>query len=130
MTGPTYLPDLLPGLLVVSLGIGGVFVGTTTAANAGVPPTLAGLAAALVNASQQVGAALGLAIFNAIATSHTNHLLAQQLPLGHALTRGFQRALIAASLFLVAAALIAVWTRSTRSEHDEVPASRGLMGEA
>ncbi|HYU66771.1 MAG TPA: MFS transporter, partial [Jatrophihabitantaceae bacterium] len=51
----SYLTDLLPGLMIVSLGIGGVFVATTTAANAGVPADKAGLAAALVNASQQVG---------------------------------------------------------------------------
>jgi len=119
----TYLPDLLPGLLVVSLGIGGVFVGTTTAANAGVPATLAGLAAALVNASQQVGGALGLAIFSAIATSRTNNLVAGGDQVGHALTAGFQRSLFAASVFLVAAAVIALATRSTRGEHDEAAAA-------
>src|SRR5689334_3523604 len=71
-----YVTDLLPGLLIMALGLGGVFVGVQTAANAGVPPRLAGLAAALINASLQVGAALGLAIFSAIATSRTRHLLA------------------------------------------------------
>ena len=94
----SYLGDLLPGLLVVAFGIGGVFVGTTTAANAGVPPTLAGLAAALVNSSQQIGGALGLAIFTAIATSRTNDLLAAGRPLPDAMTQGFHRALLAASL--------------------------------
>ena len=60
----SYLTDLLPGLMIMSLGLGAVFVGVQTAANAGVPPDKAGLAAALVNASQQLGAALGLAIFS------------------------------------------------------------------
>ena len=46
-----YVTDLLPGLLIMALGLGGVFVGVQTAANAGVPPRLAGLAAALINAS-------------------------------------------------------------------------------
>jgi EmrB/QacA subfamily drug resistance transporter len=51
----SYLSDILPGMLVLSVGFGPVFVGTATAANAGVPPDKAGLAAALLNSSQQVG---------------------------------------------------------------------------
>ena len=73
--GGSYLTDLLPGLMIVSFGLGAVFVAITTAANAGVPADQAGLAAALLNASQQVGGALGLAIFSAVATSRTQHLL-------------------------------------------------------
>ena len=115
----SYLGDLLPGMLVVALGIGGVFVGTTTAANAGVPPSLAGLAAALVNSSQQIGGALGLAIFTAIATSRTNHLLATGHSVADAMTQGFHRALLAASVFLLAAAVVALRTRNTRGEHPE-----------
>ena len=63
--------DLLPGLLVMSLGLGAVFVTVTTAANAGVPADKAGLAAGLLNTSLQLGSALGLAIFSAIATART-----------------------------------------------------------
>jgi EmrB/QacA subfamily drug resistance transporter len=111
----SYLTNLLPGLIVVSLGIGGVFVATTTAANAGVPKGLAGLAAALLNASQQIGAALGLAIFSAIATSYTNHLLAAGHSSTSALTAGFHRALLAAAVFLLAAALIALRTHNACS---------------
>jgi EmrB/QacA subfamily drug resistance transporter len=65
----SYVSDLLPGMLIVSVGLGPLFVGNTTAANAGVPADKAGLAAALLNASQQLGGALGLAIFSALATS-------------------------------------------------------------
>jgi EmrB/QacA subfamily drug resistance transporter len=111
-----YVTDLLPGLLIMALGLGGVFVGVQTAANAGVPPRLAGLAAALINASLQVGAALGLAIFSAIATFRTRHLLAAQVPPGTALTGGFHRALLAGSIFLAAAALIALRAANTRGE--------------
>ncbi|MEV4258038.1 MFS transporter, partial [Spirillospora sp. NPDC049652] len=50
----SYARDLLPGLLVVGVGLALVFVAVTTAANAGVPADKAGLAAALVNASSQV----------------------------------------------------------------------------
>jgi EmrB/QacA subfamily drug resistance transporter len=112
----SYLTDLLPGMLVLSLGFGPVFVGVTTAANAGVPADKAGLAAALLNASQQLGGALGLAIFSALATSHTHHLLAAHTPPAEALTSGFQRALLAGSIFILAAAVIALRATNTRGE--------------
>ena len=72
----SYLTDLLPGLVVMALGLGAVMVGVQNAANAGVPADKAGLAAALITTSSTVGAALGLAILTAIATSRTNHLIA------------------------------------------------------
>jgi EmrB/QacA subfamily drug resistance transporter len=112
----SYLTDLLPGLMIMSLGLGAVFVGVQTAANAGVPPDKAGLAAALINASFQLGAALGLAIFSAIATSRTNHLLARHIAQPDALTSGFHRALLASSIFLGAAAVIALRATNTRGE--------------
>src|SRR5215218_7676953 len=99
--GGSYLTDLLPGLVVMSVGLGAVFVAVTTAANAGVPADRAGLAAALLNASQQLGGALGLAIFSAIATSRTSDLLAAHTPPAEALTGGFHRALVASTVFLV-----------------------------
>lgn len=103
-------------VLVMSLGLGAVFVGVQTAANAGVPQDKAGLAAALISTSQQVGPALGLAIFSVIATSRTNDLLAAHASTARALTAGFQRALLAAGIFLVAAALIALRATNTRGE--------------
>ncbi len=112
----SYLKDLLPGLLVISIGFGPVFVGVTTAANAGVPPETAGLAASLLNASQQLGAALGLAVFSAVATSRTNGLLAHHAALHAALTSGFQRALFVGSLFILAAAVLGLKATNTRGE--------------
>jgi MFS family permease len=103
-------------MLVMSLGIGAVFVSVTTAANAGVPPDKAGLAAALLNASQQLGGALGLAIFTAVATSHTRNLLATHAAPAHALTAGFQRALLLGSIFILAAAVIGLRATNTRGE--------------
>jgi hypothetical protein len=86
-----------------------------------VPAEQAGLAAALLNASQQVGGALGLAVFSAIATSRTNHLLADHVAPPHAMTSGFQHALLACSICLAAAALFALRTTNTRGEatHEE-----------
>jgi MFS family permease len=112
----TYVADLLPGLLIVSLGLGGAFVGVATAANAGVPADKAGLAASLLNSSQQVGGALGLAIFSALATSRTTDQLAAHVPPPEALTAGFQRALLASSIFLLAAAVVALRIANTRGE--------------
>lgn|GEM_PF-4913401 len=97
------------------------FVGVSTAANAGVPADKAGLAAALINTSTSVGGALGLAILSVVATSRTNHLVTLGASQPDALTAGFQRALTAASIFLVAAALIAVRATNTRGEPSAVP---------
>ncbi|HEX6652294.1 MAG TPA: MFS transporter [Thermoleophilaceae bacterium] len=114
--GGSYVADLLPGLVVMSLGMGAVFVAVTAAANAGVPADKAGLAAALLNASQQLGGALGLAIFSAIATSRTAELMAAHSSQAEALTQGFQRALLVASVFLVAAAVVGLRATNTRGE--------------
>jgi EmrB/QacA subfamily drug resistance transporter len=112
----SYLTDLFPGMMITSVGLGAMFVAVATAANAGVPADKAGLAAALLNSSQQVGGALGLAIFSAIATARTNHLFAAHASPGHALTAGFHRALLAECLFMVATALIALRTANARGD--------------
>jgi EmrB/QacA subfamily drug resistance transporter len=118
--GGSYWSALLPGMVIMSLGVGPMFVGVTTAANSGVPADKAGLAAALVNASQQVGGALGLAIFTALATSHTNTLLAQHVQPVHALNSGLQRGLLASALFLLASAFVALKATNTRGEQPVV----------
>ena len=71
--------------------IGLPHAGVQTAANAGVPEDQAGLAAALITASFQLGSAPGLAVFSGIATSRTSHLLAAHAPPPEAPTVGFQR---------------------------------------
>jgi hypothetical protein len=114
--GGSFVSDLLPGMVVMSLGVGPMFVAVTTAANAGVPADKAGLAAALINASQQVGGALGLAIFTALPTSHTTHLLAAHVPPVHALNSGLQRGLLASAIFLLASAFVALRATNTRGE--------------
>jgi EmrB/QacA subfamily drug resistance transporter len=122
----SYLTDLLPPLLIMAFGLGWVFVGVNTAANAGVPPDKAGLAAALINTSTWLGGALGLAIFSTIATTRTSDLLGRHTPTPEALTFGFQRALTWCAIFLVAAALIALRATNTKGE----PASEAVPPEA
>jgi EmrB/QacA subfamily drug resistance transporter len=115
----SYLTDLLPGLVVMALGLGAVMVGVQ---NAGVPADKAGLAAALITTSSTVGAALGLAILTAIATSRTSHLIADHANAAQALTGGFHSALVACSAFLVGAVVIAARATNTRGERATVDA--------
>jgi EmrB/QacA subfamily drug resistance transporter len=115
----SYVSDLLPGMLLVGIGVTPMFVAVATAANAGVPADKAGLAASLLNASQQLGGALGLAILTAVATSQTRHQLAAHSSASHALVSGFQRGLFVGSIFLVAAAFIALRATNTRAETAE-----------
>ncbi len=104
----SYLSDLLPGILVASIGLGGVFTGATTAANAGVGEDKAGLAAGLLNTGQQLGTALGLAILSALATARTHSLLhAGHDTVAQAATHGYQRALMAGAGLVLAATLVA-----------------------
>ncbi|WP_280402905.1 MFS transporter [Nocardia carnea] len=112
----SYVSDLLPGMLIMSVGAGGVFVANTTAANAGVPADRAGLAAALLNTGQQLGGALGLAVLTAIATSHTNAQLATGRAPLEALNAGFARALFVGGVIAVIAAIVGLWTVNTRGD--------------
>ncbi|TCO56040.1 MFS transporter [Actinocrispum wychmicini] len=112
----SYLTDLLPGFLVMSLGAGPVFVSITAAANAGVPADKAGLAAGLLNSSQQVGSALGLAVLSAIATTHTSHLIAGGTAQVEASAAGYHRALLVGSICMAAAALLALRIGNTREK--------------
>ena len=112
--------------VIMALGLGAVLVSVTTAANAGVPADKAGLAAGLLNASQQLGTALGLAIFSAIATARTSTLLAAHAPPDAALTAGFHRALLACAVFVLAAAIIALRATNTRGEPAQPSGTRGI----
>jgi EmrB/QacA subfamily drug resistance transporter len=117
----SYVRDLLPGLVIMSLGFGAVFVAVTNAAQAGVPEDKAGLAAALINASTWVGGALGLAIFSAISTARIHDVLAAHASPQEAMTEGFGRALLVCALFLIAAAAIALRATNTRGEARTTP---------
>jgi EmrB/QacA subfamily drug resistance transporter len=98
----TYVRDLLPGFLVLGVGIGFSFVPISIAALAGVRPAEAGLASGLINTSQQVGGALGIAVLSTIATSTSEDSLASGAIPPQALVDGFS------SAFLVGAVIAAV----------------------
>jgi EmrB/QacA subfamily drug resistance transporter len=109
--GGSYLGDLLPGFLLIAVGLGFSFVPISIAALAGVQRSDAGLASGLFNTSQQIGGALGIAALSAIATTKTEDGVAAGTPVPQALTDGFESAfiwggVIAAVGIVVALALI------------------------
>jgi EmrB/QacA subfamily drug resistance transporter len=93
--GGGFTTDILGPSLFAAAGLGFAFVTTTIAAVSGVEETEAGLASGLINTSQQIGGALGLAVLSTIATSHTEDLLSSggTNPLD-ALNDGFQTAFL------------------------------------
>jgi EmrB/QacA subfamily drug resistance transporter len=116
-----YVSDILPGLLVASIGLGGVFTGVTTAANAGVGEDRAGLAAGLLNTGQQLGAALGLAVLSALATARTTSLLdGGHDTVAQAATGGYQRALVVGAALVLAAMIVAVLAPNSRQSEPAI----------
>ena len=98
-----YVRDLLPALVLMGVGAGLVFPSLMTVAMSAATPEDSGLASGLVNTSQQVGGALGLAVLATIATNHTAALHAHHTPLAASLTSGYHLAwTIAAALVLAA----------------------------
>jgi EmrB/QacA subfamily drug resistance transporter len=92
--GGGFTTDILGPSLLAAAGLGFAFVTTTIAAVSGVPEEESGLASGLINTSQQIGGALGLAVLSSIATSHTSSLLSDGSGLKDALTDGFQVAFL------------------------------------
>jgi EmrB/QacA subfamily drug resistance transporter len=68
----SYVGVVLPALVCVASGMGVTFVALTSSAVAGVPAEDAGLGSAMLNAGQQVGSAIGLAVLTAVSTAHTS----------------------------------------------------------
>jgi EmrB/QacA subfamily drug resistance transporter len=102
----SYVTDLLPGFLLIALGVGFSFVPISIAALAGVESAEAGLASGLINTSQQIGGALGITALSTIATSRTDDALSGGATQSSALVTGFHGAFAAAAI--VAALGIAV----------------------
>jgi EmrB/QacA subfamily drug resistance transporter len=117
----SYAAGVLPPMIIVSLGMGMVFVPMSSTALIGVHDTDAGVASALVNATQQVGGALGIALLNTVAATatasylagHAHSLAATSLGAVHGYTTAFT---IGAALMLLAAIVVAVFVRGSRNE--------------
>src|SRR4051794_21972352 len=113
--GGSYVSDLLPGFLLIGVGIGFSFVPISIAALAGVVPSEAGLASGLINTSQQIGGALGIAALSTIATTHTADSVGSGSSLPVALVDGFQSAFLVGSI-VAALGLVAALTLIRRDE--------------
>jgi MFS family permease len=87
--GGSYVGDLLPGFILIGVGMGFSFVPISIAALAGIEGREAGLASGLINTSQQIGGALGLAILVTVSTTRTENLLTDGVAPPQALTEGF-----------------------------------------
>jgi EmrB/QacA subfamily drug resistance transporter len=118
--GGSYLGDLLPGFLLISVGIGFSFVPISIAALAGVKDAEAGLASGLFNTSQQIGGALGIAALSSIATSTTSNEVSSGTVLSLALTDGFREAFIGGAAVALAGILVALFVVSRR-DLEQVP---------
>jgi EmrB/QacA subfamily drug resistance transporter len=104
----SYASDLLPGYVMVGVGLAFAFVPVSIAALAGVAEREAGLASGLINTSQQIGGAIGVAVASTVFTTHFNTLVADRKPLPVALTGGYQWAFYALAFFGVLAFIAAV----------------------
>ncbi len=102
----TYVADLLPGLLPMSIGMGLTFVPITLLGTGGVTGDDAGLASGLFNTAQQVGGSLGLAILSTLAASQTSSVLAGHSGVLAARVSGYHVAFAAAAIMLALGAVI------------------------
>jgi MFS family permease len=101
-----YVTDILPVMVLLGVGAGLVFPALMTLAMSAATPEDSGLASGLVNTTQQVGGALGLAVLATLATTRTGTLQAHGASTAAALTSGYHLAFtIAAILVLVAIGL-------------------------
>jgi MFS family permease len=114
-----YVTDLLPSMVLLGIGAGIAFPALVTLAMSGATPEDSGLASGLVNTTQQVGSALGLAVLATLSASRTDHLLAQGESSASALVGGYHLAFAVAAGLLVAALVIG--TVVLRSERPAAP---------
>jgi MFS family permease len=117
--GGGFLTDILGPSLLAAIGLGLGFVTSTIAAVSGVQEREQGLASGLINTSQQIGGALGLAVLSTIATTRTDHVMASgNSTLHNALTEGFQSAFLGGAVIAAlgfVATLVLIRTRDSRA---------------
>jgi EmrB/QacA subfamily drug resistance transporter len=123
----SYVSDLLPGYLLVGVGIAFAFVPVSIAALAGVAEREAGLASGLINTSQQIGGAIGTAVASTVFTTHFKTLVKEGHSVADALTHGYGYAFWALAFFGLAA-IIAAALLIRREEMTETAPSAAPIG--
>jgi len=126
--GGSYVSDLLPGFLLIGVGLGFSFVPVSIAALAGATGRDAGLASGLINTSQQIGGALGLAILSTIATTHAENLVKSGEPAPQAFTSGYSLAFWAGAGFAAISIIAAIF--ALKREDLAVPGGEPAGAEA
>lgn len=124
-TNDSYFTVVLPGIIVMAFGAGLTFISVSIAATSGVRKDEAGLASGLLNTSQQVGGALGLAILSGVATTAaTNTKTLNPLV---ATVNGYHTAILVAAAFAFTAAIVAFFVIKQKRKGDgvEVPVVLG-----
>jgi EmrB/QacA subfamily drug resistance transporter len=120
-----YVTDLLPTMLLFGIGAGMSFPALMTLAMSSASPSDAGLASGLVNTTQQVGGALGLAVLATLATTRTDGLLADGQSTAAALTDGYQLAFgVGAALLAGAIVLAAIVLKPVAAARQEAEQAR------
>jgi len=109
----SFAAHILGPSILIGTGLGGAFITGTQLSVDGVEGGEAGLAGGLVNTSQQIGGALGLAILASIATARTSTEAASGAPAADALTAGFSLVFLGAAVFAIAGAVTAGFARNT-----------------
>lgn len=122
--GGSYWSDVFGPSILAGLGLGLAFVPVTIAAMSGTKPEEAGLASGLINTSQQIGGALGLAILASIANSSTNDSFATGATKVVALNTGFQDAFLVGAFFALAGAIMAALLISSKDSRDHAAAAQ------
>ena len=121
-----YLSDIIAPMIISAAGLGFAFVPVTIAAVSGISEDDSGLASGLINTSQQIGGALGLAVLATIANSTTEGLIktagGNPAAIPGALTDGFQDAFLAGAGFAVLGILAAVFMIRSADSKDLVGA--------
>jgi EmrB/QacA subfamily drug resistance transporter len=119
-----YAADVLGPSLLAAVGLGFAFVPVTIAAVTGTEPHEAGLASGLINTSQQVGGALGLAILATIANSRTQDVIRSGVhTTSIALTKGYDRAFLVGAGFAIAGAILAALMISSKDSREHAQAA-------
>jgi MFS family permease len=118
----SYFPVVLIGMFLMGVGFGTAFMPMLTIAMADVPTQDAGLASGVVNVSQQVAGALGLALLSTFATNRTHALAAAHVRPDAALVGGYHLAyLIGAGSVLFAIVIAFATLRTPRGELGAAP---------
>ena len=114
--GGTFVADILGPSVLAGVGAALAFIAVTIAATSGTEDDYAGLASGLLNTSQQVGGAIGIAAIAAIASARTNDFIATGERLPAALTEGYRTGYLVAAAVALAAALVVAALLPRRTE--------------